>query len=69
MIGLPSPNANAKPTNQNAIEPEKNKKLIKGVFVKNRKGKRKLLSQKFSQQGARLDGFFQEPKFSVSSIG
>ena len=34
MIGLPSPNANAKPTNQNAIEPEKNQKLLKGVFVK-----------------------------------
>ena len=28
MMGLPSPNANAKPTNQNAIEPEKNKKLL-----------------------------------------
>ena len=34
MIGLPSPNANAKPTNQNAIEPEKNKKLVNGDFVK-----------------------------------
>ena len=39
MIGLPSPNANAKPTNQNAIEPEKNKKLLKGVFVKKREKK------------------------------
>ena len=39
MIGLPSPNANAKPTNQNAIEPEKNKNLIKGDFVKERKKK------------------------------
>ena len=38
MIGLPSPNANAKPTNQNAIEPEKNKKLLR-CFVKKRKKK------------------------------
>ena len=39
MIGLPSPNANAKPTNQNAIEPEKNKKLVNGDFVKEREKK------------------------------
>ena len=46
MIGLPSPNANAKPTNQNAIEPEKNKKLLKGLFVK-KKGNGILLPKLF----------------------
>ena len=57
MIGLPSPNANAKPTNQNAIEPEKNQKLLKGVFCKEM-GK-KLLSQKFSQHPGRIDISFK----------
>ena len=52
MIGLPSPNANAKPTNQNAIEPEKNKKLIRGIFVKKKEKKVTILEiQSTSFQG------------------